>query len=181
MTEKWKDIQGFEGRYQISTHGNVKSLNFKGTGIPGILKPIIASNGYYTVIFYNHSHAKRLYVHRLVAQAFLKNPDDWKEVNHKDGEKSNNGVRNLEWCTSQYNHLHAIKTGLYDNMLKAVEKQKKPFFGKNLVTGTIKHFSSLSEAAKFTGGNKGNISKALHNGRTHVKGFSFRYAGEGVR
>lgn len=181
MHEIFKPIHDFEIKYAVSNLGHIKSFNYRGTGKERVLKPIVSNNGYETVIFYINSKAKRLYVHRLVAIEFLNNPDNLKEVNHIDGNKRNNNVNNLEWCTSKQNHIHGIVTGLYDNMLKAVAKQRKPFLGRNLVTGEIIKFLSLREAAIYVNGNKANISKVLHGKGNIVKGFTFSYlkGGEG--
>lgn len=121
MQEIWKDIPGYEGLYQVSSLGRVKSLQRYirySTGrvqlLPErILKNSQQSTGYYTVGLYDSNHkSKTLSVHRLVATTFLDNPNNLPEVNHSDGDKSNNAVTNLEWCTELYNNHHARKAGL---------------------------------------------------------------------
>lgn len=102
-TEIWKAIEGYEGRYEVSNYGRVKSLNYHRTGKEKVLKPAIDSNGYWRVGLYKNSKRKFFSVHRLVAEAFLPNPQNLPEVNHKDENKANNRVENLEWCTAKYN------------------------------------------------------------------------------
>ena len=100
MQEVWKDIEGYEGLYQVSNLGRVKSL--KGSHEKykeKILKPRKNSNGYLRVGLCR----KDFYIHRLVAQAFIPNPNNYLEVNHKDETRDNNRVDNLEWCNKTYN------------------------------------------------------------------------------
>ena len=103
MEESWKDIEGYEGLYQISNKGRVKSLKNNKTKKEKILKPINVK-GYLKVDLYKNKTRKNLLVHRLVANAFLTNPHNLLEVNHKDENKQNNSVENLEWCTHKYNN-----------------------------------------------------------------------------
>ena len=108
MKEIWKDIPEYEGLYQISNFGQVKS--FRGSAKFGkpkelILKPSLINSGYYVVTLYKGKKDKRKYqVHRLVAEAFVANPKKLPCVNHKDENKTNNNAENLEWCTYQYNN-----------------------------------------------------------------------------
>lgn len=99
----WKDIPGYEGLYQVSNTGKVRSLNYKGTGKKKIWKYAITVNTYKKIALYKNGEIKYYYIHRLVAQAFMPNPNNYPVVNHKDENKSNNVVWNLEWCTQQYN------------------------------------------------------------------------------
>lgn len=92
MEEVWKDIEGYEGLYQVSNLGNVKSLNYQGVSREKILKPFINSDGYKRVMLYKNKTIKRLSVHRLVAQAFIENPNNYSCVNHKDENNQNNVV-----------------------------------------------------------------------------------------
>lgn len=118
MKEKYKDIPNYEGLYQVSNLGNIKSVARSYTNSKGkaynikerILKLTI-SNGYYSVTLNNKSK-KRFTIHRLVAQVFISNPENKEEVNHKDGNKLNNCYNNLEWCTKSENTLHAYRIGL---------------------------------------------------------------------
>ena len=109
--EEWKSIPGYEGLYEVSSYGRVKSLEISYTRKNGIMdhKPeIILSpknngTGYFIVCLYKNKTHKYYLIHRLVAQIFIPNPDNLSDVNHKDEDKSNNRVDNLEWCDHKYN------------------------------------------------------------------------------
>lgn len=115
--EIWKDIKGFEGYYQISSWGRVRSLDryvpdcfdSKRIAVGQILKPYKTKKGYLKITLYKNSKQvyKKCRVHRLVAEAFIDNPNCLPEVNHKDGNKENNSITNLEWCTGEENRKHA--------------------------------------------------------------------------
>jgi len=106
--EIWKDIVGFEGRYQVSSLGRLKSLqgNSPSKRKEKILK-LSLKNGYYKTLLWKNSKATTILVHRIVAFAFLDNPDGKPNINHKDGNRANNTVENLEWCTQKENIYHS--------------------------------------------------------------------------
>ena len=129
MKEEWKDIKGYEGVYQVSNFGRVRSLDrycisntnnqfatytskrlLKGK----ILKAYDNGNGYLMISLLKNMKRKVYYVHRLVGEYFLSQKEE-EEINHIDGNKYNNDVRNLEWCSRSENLLHAYKTGLKPN------------------------------------------------------------------
>jgi len=110
--EIWKPINGYEGRYEVSNFGRVRSLdriivdsigrkrNIKGK----IIKQCVSNNEYYYVVLYNNNvDGKTIAVHRLIADAFIDNPNNLSTINHKDENRKNNDIDNLEWCTQQYN------------------------------------------------------------------------------
>lgn len=112
MQEEWRIIENFPN-YMISNIGRIKSLNYHRTGKEQILKQNINGRGYYYVNISSNNKYNNLLIHREVGKAFLKNDDINKtDINHKDGNKLNNNVDNLEWCTRSENILHAYKTGL---------------------------------------------------------------------
>lgn len=107
MNEIWKDIPGFEGLYQVSNLGRVKSFrqSSKLHKVPEyILNPSLSSNGYYQVTLYKDTKRSKVLVHRLVAEAFVPNKNDFPMVNHIDENRLNNTASNLEWCTVTYNN-----------------------------------------------------------------------------
>ena len=121
MTEVWKDVKNYEGLYQISNLGNVKRISSGKR-----LKPY-NRKGYIRVALSKDDTTKHIDIHRLVAQAFIPNPENKPEVNHIDGDKSNNEVSNLEWCTRKENMNHAKNTGLWKitvDMKKGLDQSK---------------------------------------------------------
>lgn len=109
MEEIWKDIQGFEGYYEISNTGKVRSTSYKGTRI---LKPAKLKNGYLNVILCINQVKTHKNIHRLVAEAFLPNPNNYATVNHKDKNKENNNIENLEWLSVEENNRYSNKNML---------------------------------------------------------------------
>lgn len=109
-TEEWRPIVGYEGRYEVSSQGRVRSLIGRNIRV---LKPHVLKAGYETVELWRKNQRKRVLVHRLVAQAFLSHCLQGLEVNHKDGVKRNNHVANLEYLTRSDNAKHALEKGLY--------------------------------------------------------------------
>ena len=144
MKEIWKDIQGYEGLYQVSNLGRIKRVWCK----PKILTPKPNKKGYLRIYFYKGKNKKFLRVHRLVAQAFIPNPENKPQINHIDGNKSNNCVSNLEWVTNDENYKHALKMGLTNH------KQKPVALLENNVE--IARFESVNQALKETKGKYGN-------------------------
>lgn len=105
--EVWKDILGYEGLYQISDKGRVKSLWF---GKELILKPLKDGWGYLFIYLCKNRERKMCKIHRLVSKAFIPNPQNLPQVNHKDEDKTNNSVQNLEWCSVKYNNNFGTRT-----------------------------------------------------------------------
>lgn len=133
--EIWKQMTGYEGKYMVSNLGRIRSL-LNGSKFYGILKPAIHKGGYLRVRLYDN---KSLLVHRLVAQTFIPNPKNKATVNHKNGNKKDNRVENLEWATQKENNRHAIRTGLHDP-----KKRRYSFNSKSIKIS----FESVSEIRK---------------------------------
>jgi hypothetical protein len=135
--EIWKEIKGYEGLYQVSDYGRIKSLshiNHLGKFRPEcILGNRLSDRGYHTAVLYSNGKPKSFKVHRLVAKAFIDNPLNKPHVNHLDGVKSNNFIDNLEWVTISENQKHAFKNGL--NRISCERDAKGRFIPK------IPHYS----------------------------------------
>jgi len=119
MQEKWADVAGFEGVYQISDLGNIRSLpriidygTHKQTHKGRILKPQPNSKGYLRIVLTWDGKREVKFIHRLVAEAFVPNPENKPQVNHKDGNKLNNHAANLEWVNNSENQKHGRRSGL---------------------------------------------------------------------
>jgi hypothetical protein len=183
MNEIWKDIKGYEGMYQISNIGRVKSLKritrFKNRDSvrieeEKILKLAKHHKGYLKAQLRKNDKLKRYFIHRLVAEAFIPNPHNKETVNHKDGDKSNNTVENLEWMTNQENMKHAYDTGIRNNDKVSVAKYKPVAqFTKD---GTlISTFVSVKEAVEKTGIGQSNISACCLGRYKTTHGYVFKY------
>lgn len=166
MNEYWKDIKGYEGLYQISNFGRIKSF-VRGKG--RIKSPNITVHGYCVVHLHNGNSKKYTGVHRLVAEAFIPNPNNLPQVNHINGDKTDNRVENLEWCTCKDNQIHAVKTGLRDGW------SNEPV--KVYCNELNMEFDSMRSAAKYLGCTIGMIRNVLLNRtKTIWKKYTFRYA-----
>lgn len=140
MKEIWKDIEGYEGKYQISTFGRVKSLYYHNGTEQRILKQRDNRSGYLIVNLYKNGHNKGNLktVHRLVAEAFIPNPEHKPQINHKDENKTNNRVENLEWCDNRYNFLYSAERHPERYKNRKYTKRKNGN-GRNGVRNSYKH------------------------------------------
>lgn len=172
--EIWKDICGFEGLYQVSDKGRVRSLDRiiwnKASGayqsLKGkVLKPIDNGDYWYVDLRNGKSH-KKVSVHRLVAQSFLPNLTNLGYVNHKDENKRNNRLDNLEWCTPQYNAYYGKNT------------KTKLVIATNIITGAQKTYKSTREAEKLDGFSHTGISAACRGIQKTHKGHYWKYLEE---
>ena len=166
MEEIWKDIKGYEGLYQVSNLGRVKSKERERTK-GGILKPSIVRN-YYRVILCKNGKTKSYAVHRLVAETFIPNINNYEVVNHKDENKLNNSESNLEWCTQLYNIKYTLS------------KHKKVYGQKTVsqiaLTGEIiRTFTNVNEFSRKNGFNESSIIKCCRGKRKTHKGFMWKY------
>lgn len=123
--ETWKDVIGYEGIYQVSDLGNLRSLNYKRTGKIQLLKPARDNKGYLRTAFMKDGNLKTIKVHRIVAQTFLGISKDYPQVNHINGIKHDNRLENLEWCNNSQNQIHAINLGLTKNKKRPLNEVNK--------------------------------------------------------
>lgn len=167
--EKWKSIKGFENLYEISNMGNIKSLGNKKNHSKIIyLKKGENRGGYEYVVLQNNKKIKSKLVHRLVAEAFIPNPENKKQVNHIDGNKKNNCVENLEWNTPSENILHSFKIKLRKPTWKNVLQY-------DLDNNFIASYNSVKEAGEKTGVFKNGISKCCRNELKTSGGYKWKY------
>lgn len=177
--EEWRDVAGYEGLYQVSNEGRVRGLTRKasdGHKINGIvLKPKMQER-YMRVALYDgsgKSGRKIVMVHRLVAAAFVANPENKPQVNHIDGNRLNNHADNLEWCTQSENNKHAWKIGLqpHDAMTNATRKKVAQIDNTGNV---VKVWDSMSDAARALGLQVSNISHCCSGRITRTGGYKWR-------
>ena len=174
--EIWKYISGYGEDYQVSNLGRVRSLKRKNIKIMNIK---INRHGYCTVYLTKNGILKTLTVHRLVAKAFIPNINNKPQVNHIDGNKANNRVENLEWCTNSENQIHAYKNGLNIHSGKS-GRLKKKVCQIDLKTGKIINiFNSIAEARRSLGVSKDNISQVCNGKRHKCLGYGWKYFEEG--
>ena len=171
--EVWKDVVGYEGQYQVSNKGNVRSvdrINHIGSKYSGrMLKPWYQSGGYLQVGLCKNGKVMSKYIHRLVLEAFVDNPNNLPEVNHLDENKTNNELPNLEWCDSSYNSKYGTR------IRRIAQKQSKKVRAVNIETGEVLTFNSTQEAVR-KGYNSGGVSQAC---RGHYKSATGKLIGDG--
>ena len=182
MTEEWKtavyDGEIYEGLYKVSNLGRILSLNYKNTGKAKLRKPGDNGHGYLQVGLSKNGEYKKCYVHRLVAETFLPNPENLPEVNHIDEDKTNNFVGtpendykdgNLEWKTHRGNINHGTHN---ERMAKT---KSKPVLQLSLSGELIREYPSASECGR-NGFNKGHVAACCRGEEKTHKGFRFMYA-----
>lgn len=196
MTEIWRDIDGYEGLYQVSNLGRVRSLD-KGEKLPNgyrirkgkILKPGLNRYGYQFVYLYKDGKAKMHTVHKLVAQAFISNPQHFKEINHIDEVKTDNRASNLEWCDRSYNinfgsrneRISKAKKGKPNIGVKIALSKRVAQIDKNS-NEVIKIWNSMQECQRH-GFSQGNISQCCRNcyyGSNIYKGYKWQYVEDSI-
>ena len=176
MKEIWKDIKGYEGLYQVSSFGRVKSFDSidklgrirKGR----ILKGGKITHGYLKVKLYKNGIASHHRIHRLVAQAFIPNPENKSEVNHIDEDKTNNMLSNLEWVTRNENNNHGTRNE------RASKTMSIPIIATNIKTGESTEFYGTNECARQLELHVSSITKVLKGRRRQTGGYTFKYKGE---
>lgn len=186
MKEIWKDIKGYEGLYQVSNMGRVKSL--KRISLDGrrieekILKYKRAGRGQYQCVrLYKNNTSKYKTIHRLVAEAFVPNPNNLPQVNHKDENSKNNIYSNLEWCTGKYNVNYGtrnLRMKEKTNYKLLTEKLKKKVLKYDLNYNLVDFYESMTEAAKKNNVSIGNISSCCNKKYKSVGNYIYRFDGD---
>ena len=187
MNEEWKDIKGYEGKYQVSNLGRIKSLNYNHTKKEKILDIKPRKDGYMYVGLFKNGKRKSFKVHRLVAEVFIENPNKYPVINHKDENKSNNCISNLEWCTHKYNVNYGTRAQKFSEKMQGrelTEEHKNKISESNkgisrnkgskhpkarkvqcITTGEI--FNCIREAGDFYSINKSNIATCCRGERSY--------------
>ena len=164
MEEIWKDVIGYEGLYQVSNLGRIKSLNYRAKGISKIMKFSLLE-GYPSLSLTNNGKYKTYKIHRLVANAFIINLNNKPQVNHKNGNRADNNVNNLEWVTNKENCIHGYKVLNRQVSLETRIKISNSRIKKVIDTKTNQIFNSTIDACHYTGMTFSKLRKRL-NGQT---------------
>lgn len=161
MVEKWKAINGYEGLYEVSNHGKVRTAY-------GVILKGQANGDYRDIVLTKNKIRKKYKVHRLVAEAFVPNPYGFPIINHIDECPSNNNAENLEWCTYKYNTNYGtcVKRRAV-NHYKPVNQYSGEVF--------VKRWKSIMTASKCLGINSSSITKVAKGKRKTAGGFGWRY------
>lgn len=179
MSREWRDIRGYEGRYQVSDDGYVRSLpdiDPRGRFVGGVvLRAAQSEKGYLRVSIAD----KTFKVHRLVAEAFIPNTQGLPQINHKNGVKSDNRRGNLEWCNNSMNqtHRHRVlgQASAMTGRTGALCKNSKPVRARSVADGATYEFAGASEAARVLGVGQSGISLAARGELRSYKGYIWEY------
>lgn len=180
MKEIWKPIAGYEGLYEVSNLGNVASLNYQNTGKRKVLALKHHSSGYVTVTLCNRGVHKNKSIHTLVARTFIDNPKNLPQVNHIDGDKTNNTVENLEWVTAKENMRHAVQNGLRDphnnNARFGSDNTLKRSVYQYTKSGEfVREWDCISNAARHISSRPASVINCCKGRIKSLKGFVWSY------
>lgn len=175
--ETWRPIEGYEGVYEVSDRGNVRKN--------GELRSVTPWNLYCVVKLNRGGSYKTVYVHRLVAKAFIPNPHGKQFVNHKDGNKLNNHADNLEWCTRQENEIHAWKNGMKEKIrmtskanaaiARSYADSRIPVTQLSKSGMVVREWASIADAMRETGIDGSSISKCCRGKLKQTGGYKWQY------
>lgn len=183
----WRDVKEYEGKYQVSNTGKVRSLNYRQIGKTQVLKSATTQDGYLFVRLCKNGKAKTCRVNRLVAAAFIPNPNNLPEVNHRNEQKQDNRSSNLEWCTREYNNNYGTRVERAakankgkqhtEETKKKISKANKgnKYGKKKVICLELKRvFNSAKEASEFLDYSRGSLSTAIKKGHK-CRGLTFKY------
>lgn len=172
--EEWRMIPGYDGLYMVSNLGRVKSLNYNKTGEEKIMTPSVYTGGYLRVKLAKNKKRKLYLVHRLVAMAFIPNPDNLPYINHKDENPANNCADNLEWCTHEYNINYGTRI---EKVVKKTtnDKRSKRVVQYSLDGTAIKVWPSSHEIERQLGFRHGNITNCCRGRQNTAYGYIWQY------
>lgn len=173
--EIWKPVVGYEGLYEVSNLGKVRSLNYlKQRGRIELMKPLLVWDGHLVISLSKEGRARKKLVHRLVAEAFIPNPLMLPQINHKNEIKDDNRVENLEWCTLSYNIQYGTRISRIgqSNRIPVLQYSEKGEF--------VARYNSIVEAEKRTGISHAHIIQCARGQRKSTGGYKWEYENEGM-
>ena len=188
--EKWKEIPGYDGKYEISTLGNVRCINYKKTGVCKVMKMQLSKHNYYMITLRQGGKNVNRSIHRLVGITWIPNPNNLPEIDHINSDPSDNRVENLRWCTKEEN-LHNPKTlkkkrevchKPYSRNPLTEEKRRqislavsKPVIQMSIFGKDIREFKSIIQAGKETKAHPSAINKCCRGKAKSAGGYKWRY------
>lgn len=189
MEEQWKAIviekngviYDFTGKYEVSNLGRVRSLNYKHTGKIKLLKQSKTKEGYLQVQLYKNGKCEKFYTHRIIATMFISNPDNLAEVNHKDFDRTNNKIENIEWVSREENIQHSYNSDKQRaderrcKLSEAKKGSKHPRAKKVMCVETGQVFDTIKEASELLGISYTNISDCCRDKQKTCGGYHWRY------
>lgn len=175
--EIWKDIIGYEGLYQVSNLGRVKSLSNNFSRKEKILKNHKNSGGYLRVVLNKNRKAKRYYIHRLVSEYFIDNPNNLPQIDHINTDRTDNRVENLRWVTHKENMNNPLTI---DKINKINKKSSKPIIQFSKDGEFIRKWDSAMDAQRELGIKQGGISECCKEKRKTAGGYIWRYYYKGI-
>ena len=180
MQESWRAVKGYENLYEVSNMGRIKSLPKHSHKKEMILKSKLTKDGYYETTLLKDAKPKYIRTHRIVAEAFIDNPLHKPEVNHIDGNKLNNRVDNLEWCTGSENQIHAYKLGLQKPSGGAILNRKKiRCIELNVIKDSMHEMQRyLFQIGKTNNTRINRLSEVMNNGSNKYLGYTFEFMEE---
>lgn len=176
--EIWKPIKNYESYYEVSNYGKVRRIKYDNVGnkkqylLPNYLKYRVDKDGYFKYDLSLNGKTKRFFSHRLVAENFLENPNNYPVVNHIDGNKQNNYYKNLEFCSIKQNNIHALKTGLRNMKNNKLSKKVEQY---DMQGNLVKTYISANEAKRITNFSQGHISECCRGELKTYKGYIWKY------
>lgn len=178
---EWKEIEGYEGYYEVNNTGEIRSVERMIIDVNGkqyhrksqVLRKQISKDGYYKVVLNKDGKSKTFLLHRLVAQAFIPNPDKLPQINHKDENRLNNNIENLEWCDPKYNCNYGTHKQKLSELFKNYPLYSKPVL-QYLNGELIKEWESMMECERH-GFDHSAIRRCCLNEQKQHKGYNWRF------
>lgn len=190
--ENWKEIPGYDGKYEVSTYGNVRCVNYRNSGLSKIMKMHLTKHNYYMITLRQGGKNVNRSVHRLVALTWIANPNNLPEIDHINSNPSDNRVENLRWCTKEENLSNPatkekrqntkVKSKPYSKNPLTEEKrrkislaQSKPVIQMSIFGKDIREFESIIQAGKETKAHPSAINKCCRGKAKSAGGYKWRY------
>lgn len=174
--EVWREVKEFAGKYEVSNFGRVRSLDYRHTGQARVLRPSMSTDGYLLVDIFKDGKKTRKFVHRVVAEAFIENPSNLTQVNHRNEIKEDNRVENLEWISQKDNINYGTGNERRSKAQLNHPKKSKRVLQFDRSGNLLREWLSTSEVERQTGWCQGHISLACRGKLKTTHGFVWRYA-----